>query len=224
MRLTKYMIGELEGRVRALLDNHTVIHELKRTFSEVLHTEMVRLQPKQTEYLIHLGQAPKVLSELVPRYTNIRVRLNNYTKEVVEAFAAHGLPMIEGLADYYRYMGNTQTVDLPAGKVLLGSNEFPELSKDSRKNCVSWHAVISARMDITRAEQRINKACNALPQVLAELKTLDAAMDKLPLIRAAVPESWLTDADSAKAPKADSGVLDAESAARLRKIILGDRA
>lgn len=224
MRLTKYMIGELEGRVRALLDNHTVIHELKRTFSEVLHTEMVRLQPKQTEYLIHLGQAPKVLSELVPRYTNIRVRLNNYTKEVAEAFAAHSLPEIKGLTSNFTYMNSTETVDLPAGKVLVGDQTFPSFNKDDLKNCQSWHAVVKARMDITRAEHRINNVCDTLPQVLAELRTLDAAMDKLPLIRAAVPESWLTNADSAKAPKSTSGVLDAESAARLRKIILGDRA
>lgn len=223
MRLTKYMIDELTTRVSDLLKNHTINHELKQQLARTAHREMVKLQPKQTQYLIHLGQAPKVISELVPRYQAIRIRLNVYTHEVLKAFAAHNLPEITGF-DHGHLFQRLESVDLPEGLVLVADNNFPEFNRDSLESVTSWHRVIAARAEMYMAEYRATKTCEALPQVLAELKTLDAAMDKLPLIRAAVPQSWLDDAENAKAPKPASGMLDAESAARLRKIILGDRA
>ncbi len=221
MRLTKEKVQTLRNNLSEKLFAHPVYKEALAQRQEVIYLAVLHGDPVAATLTGIVDTLPKIVKDQLPKrsYVRFSFRADDY-KTLVKALAEK-----DGITDMppYPFEGYQSTqVDFPPGRVLYSesANELPSFSQDKPASRSMWRSVALAQHRVKTAQDNITRACNHLEQLAYELVNLDALIDKVPVVRDIIPASWLAPAE--EQPK--NQLVDEETAARLRALILGEKA
>ena len=192
-----------------------IVEDLKNTAYQVI----LSANPVAATLSGLVGTLPKVVKDEITKISSIGYRLEaNKYEELVKAAKEK-----DGITDMPPYPFNGYSnmyTDFPVGKVLYGSSAdgMPSFNVENDASRMAWIRLSQAQAALVKANKVVTKASATLTQLCHELGTLDRLIDAVPVIRPLVPLTWLE--PPAEAPK--TGLVDEETAARLRNLILGE--
>lgn len=220
MLLNKTLTSELADRVNTMLLGHPVIEQLRHDVSVSVHQAILATSSTARDLSEVLASVPKLVRDQVPKHASVSVHLNSTELRIVQEYAKERGVEI----GTHRHFYSTERIKMPAGMAIPGDegSSMKSPSKDNVANMEAWLTILRANNRLQNALERIAVAVSQIPFMCVELRTLDKLMDNCPMIRSAVPQTWITDPDSVKKPATE--VMDPATAARLRAIVTGEEA
>lgn len=217
MRLTKEKIDKLCAAARAALYEHPTYKQRQLDYRHTVYHAVMDTDIAASGMVMVVGSLPKIVKDQLPKVSAVKVRIYQEAYANLEKYAkALG---IKGMPSYPFDGSSEASVTLPDGAVFYSvtAGELREFNLDNEASIRAWAKVSMARGAIRRAESAISEACGQLEQLAAELVTLDRLMQAVPACRPLIPATWL----EPEVPKPDQSLVDEETAARLRALILG---
>jgi len=217
VRITKSMVETLTQGQKDFLYSHMLYKQLQKDYQETVYQAVLDLDPAAAGMAVVVHSTPKIVKDQLPKVSQTRINQvsDSLYKQVVDA--GFELPP----ENPFKHYGG-EHVDFPAGKVLYSgsADTLRPISADRPTSLSAWTKVIWAKYRVQQANLRIQSAARHLEQLCYEMGTLDKLMEQVPSIRHLIPASWL--AEPVAAPK--TNMVDPDTAARLRALILGEKA
>lgn len=222
MRLNKRELDTLEANTITFLNSHLLYKQLKVDLQHTLYQAIADTDVAASGMAIIIGGLPGIVKDQLTKVGSARLRLDRgdykrlveWTRELLGDEEANALPEYP-FVDY-----STTTVDFPAGKVFYsttaGALRPPKQGDEAILR--AWGKVAKAQSRIALADARTIATSKQVRQLGVEKLTVDAFLQALPHGKNLVPASWTE--PPAEAPV--QSVMDTDTSARLRALILGE--
>lgn len=224
MRLTKTHLDTLEANTSTYLRSHLVYKQLHIDLQHTLYQAIADTDVAASGMAIIVGGLPSIVKDQLTKVGHARLRIDpkDYTNLVDWTRELLGDSFADTLPPYPFESYHTETIDFPPGKVFYSTtaDALRPPKKGDEAILRAWGKVVRARGRIKEADERILAAAKQVRQLGIELLTLDAFLQALPHGKNLVPASWTE-------PPAEEPVqtlLDPDTSARLRSLILGEYA
>lgn len=225
MRFTNAKLDDVRNFTLTFLRSHLLYTQLGIDLQHAAYQAVLDTDVAANGMNVVMASLPPIVRDQLPKIGSLRVRLDaeGYTA-FVKAFGqtigkkeAKALPAACPFTNYH-----TDTINFPAGKVFFSATAGalrPPKAGDAAL-LLGWARLMQAKQRVVAAEQRVVEAGEQMRQLAVESVTLDNFLANVPNARVIIPASWL--APPVEAPK--TTLLDPDTSARLRALILGEAA
>lgn len=224
MRLTKSRLDDLKAHVISHMYQHQVFTALQKDQKEVFYQAMADTDPAANGMAVVIHSLPQIVRDQLPKISSGVAyldqsdynRMRGWVGKTLGKAAAAQMPKTSP----FSYHNRSET--FPDGKVFYSASarELRHPKEGDPVTLTAWMRVSMAKGRVERAIKLITDTAEQVRQLGVELLTLDELMKTVPGIKAAIPLDWT---NPPEVPPAQP-MLDPDTSAQLRKIILGDLA
>lgn len=224
MRLTTSRLNELEQHVISYMHAHQIFKALKDDVQAVVYQAVADTDPAANGMAVIIHSLPGIVKDQLPKVGSSRVHLDSSDYKRLRGWiaAALGEDVSQDLPVGSPFEYHEQQVDFPEGKVFYSktTDRLRPPKEGDKITLLAWTRVSMAKGRVAAAQKTINETAAQVRQLGVELLNLDALLQAVPGIKAALPLSWT---EPPETPPVQA-MLDPDTSAQLRKIILGDLA
>lgn len=224
MRLTKTRLDTLHQCVISHMYQHQVYTALKNDLKEVVYQAVADTDPAANGMAVVVHSLPLIVRDQLPKIGSATVyldsgdyrRLREWVAKTLGKESAQQMPVDSPFGYYSR-----QEV-FPTGKVFYSgtAGRLRDPKEGDPVTLTAWMRVVMAKARVERANAVIAETAEQVRQLGVELLNVDALMQAVPGIKALLPVEWTNPPEEPPV----QAMLDPDTSAQLRKIILGDLA